>query len=38
LELAIKDYGLAGAPLEEAESRAELTQLLARLPTRPARP
>jgi tetratricopeptide (TPR) repeat protein len=35
LELAIKDYVLAGSPLEEAESRAELTQLLARLPARP---
>jgi tetratricopeptide (TPR) repeat protein len=34
LESAIKDYALAGAPLEEAESRAELTQLLIQMPTR----
>ena len=34
LEQAIKDYALAGAPLEEAESRAEL----ARLQAGPARP
>lgn len=38
LELAIKDYSLAGAPMEEAESRAELTQLLTQLPAGPSRP
>lgn len=30
LERAIQDYALAGAPLEEAEARAELAPLLAR--------